>query len=117
MTKLKGSTIVEAVVSALIILITFGLALTILVQLSAKKGGADYYSARLAIDSVMKEIATSRQVSPQVLAFSWGNLTVDEPKPAENGCFLLTLRATSTQGALLDRRTTIVDSTLTRHEP
>ncbi|WP_320052062.1 hypothetical protein [uncultured Acetobacteroides sp.] len=117
MIKLKGSTIVEAIVSALIILITFGLALTIMVQLSAKKGGTDYYSARLAIDSVMREVSTTRQVSPQVLSFSWGNLSIDEPKPAENGCFLLTMRATSTQGALLDRRTTIVDSTLTRHEP
>lgn len=117
MMKLKGSTIVEAIISALIILITFGLALTILVQMSAKKGGADYYSARIAIDSVMKEIAISRQVSPQVITTSWGSLSVEELKPSENGCFLLSIKATSLQGMLLDIRTIVVDSTLTCHVP
>lgn len=117
MIKLKGSTIVEAIVSALIILITFGLALTVLVQVSAKKGGADYYSARLSIDSVMRTIQSTRQVSPQVITTSWGILTVEEPKPAENGCFLLSVKATSLQGMLLDTRTIAVDSTLTCHVP
>lgn len=112
MKKLKGSTIVEAVVSALIITIVFGLTLTILAQIGSKKDGTDYFYAKSAFDSVMVEIRLSRKVVPQTISYPWGTVAISELKPTINRCYSLELKAFSVQGFPISSRSLIVDSTL-----
>jgi len=115
--KLKASTIVEAIISALIILISFGLTLTILVQVGAKKEGADYYDAQLAIDSLQQEIKIAKNVSKKAIIYPWGYLSVEKVEPKENGCLLITIQAKSVKGTMLNSRSIIVDSTFSSHAP
>lgn len=115
--KLKGSTLIEAVVSALIILIVFGLTLTSLVQVESKKGGSEYYLAQYAADSLMRSIKQNHQLKAQQLTFSWGSLLIEEPSKYEKYCYKVSIKAYTRQGALLLTKTTIVDSTLSANDP
>lgn len=117
MKKLKGSTIIEAVISALIILISLSLALTTLVQINAKKSGTDFYYAQSSIDSILNEIKTTKTITPQIIVYKWGSLSIEELKPAEYGCIQLTFKASSSAGELIDKRTVVIDSSFVFHEP
>lgn len=75
---LQASSVLEVIVASLIFLLVFGIAMTILVRVGARKCDDSLLQADLALDAAIREVATGTFAEGEyVRNFPWGDLTIE----------------------------------------